>query len=176
MESHASFYSVASPVGAPYPGTPSGPPPFPYQSDSGLASPTPSSTRSTPQPHDTRQHARSLSQQQWEEILRSKDCPQGLMADPCYISQVSTELERRARADEHIHQLPQHAQRETAEERERERRLSWAQQMIMTNPLLSAEVFCTMFRRHQEHLEREQQQQQQQQQQRQQHQRRAPCM
>ncbi|KAL1647703.1 hypothetical protein SLS58_002504 [Diplodia intermedia] len=66
-----------------------------------------------------------------------------------YLNQVTSELEQRAISDERLGGLAQRHGVDTqhAQQAERDRRLRWAQEMIIQNPALCAEVYCAMSKR-----------------------------
>lgn len=63
---------------------------------------------------------------------------------PDYAREVSEELNRRERAEVQIEQFAQPADQNRASELEQQRRLRWAQDMIMANPALAADVYFAM--------------------------------
>ncbi|KAH7020650.1 hypothetical protein B0J12DRAFT_746625 [Macrophomina phaseolina] len=93
---------------------------------------------------------RTSVQQRWDDYVASDECSEALQgADRTYITQVSSELEQRAMADERLGALQQQTGVNTqhAQQAERERRLKWAQDMIIQNPALCAEVYFAMSKR-----------------------------
>ncbi|KAF9639225.1 hypothetical protein BFW01_g11031 [Lasiodiplodia theobromae] len=120
----------------------------------------------SPAPHLQR---RTSAQERWDNYIMSAECSDTLQggtphlpihqsnSDPLtancnkadnqmYVHQVTSELEQRALADERLEGLSQQHGVETqhAQQAERDRRLRWAQEMIIQNPALCAEVYCAM--------------------------------
>ncbi|KAK7523104.1 uncharacterized protein IWZ02DRAFT_263430 [Phyllosticta citriasiana] len=103
---------------------------------------------------------RTSVQQRWDEYINSEACTDAMQgADQSYISQVTAELEMRALSDERLNRQQQAAASQpptpgcapgaspdflAAQAAERERRLKWAQDMIINNPALCAEVYFAM--------------------------------
>lgn len=90
---------------------------------------------------------RSSVQQRWDDYVASDECSESLQGGT--INQVSSELEQRAIADERLGHLQQQSGVDTqhAQQAERDRRLKWAQEMIIQNPALCAEVYFAMSKR-----------------------------
>ncbi|GME24832.1 hypothetical protein GTA08_BOTSDO09933 [Neofusicoccum parvum] len=114
----------------------------------------PQNPQYNPQPHRptpaSYQKRRTSVQQRWDDYLSSEECPENLQgADQAYVNQVTSELEQRATADERIESLSQQSGVDTqhAQQAERDRRLKWAQEMIIQNPALCAEVYFAMSKR-----------------------------
>ncbi|KAF2091314.1 hypothetical protein K490DRAFT_54206 [Saccharata proteae CBS 121410] len=99
-----------------------------------------------PQP-SPRQHRQNSVQKRWEDYLSSEECPESLQADQNYVAEVTHELEQRAQTESRLEQLHTPTDHETAAAAERDRRLKWAQQMIISNPALCAEVYWGMTKR-----------------------------
>ncbi|KAK8162597.1 hypothetical protein IWX90DRAFT_487351 [Phyllosticta citrichinensis] len=133
--------------------------------------PTPSAAAPPPfQRHDSHQDQswygsgrsarRTSVQQRWDDYINSEACTDAMQgADQTYIDQVTAELETRALSDERLNRQQQAAASQppmpgcapgaspdflAAQTAERERRLKWAQDMIINSPALCAEVYFAM--------------------------------
>ncbi|KAK8181338.1 hypothetical protein BC567DRAFT_73504 [Phyllosticta citribraziliensis] len=132
--------------------------------------PTPNAAAPPPfQRHDSHQDPswyssgrsarRTSVQQRWDDYINSEACTDAMQADSSYINQVTAELETRALSDERLNRQQQAAASQpptpgcapgaspdflAAQAVERERRLKWAQDMIINSPALCAEVYFAM--------------------------------
>ncbi|KAF2139893.1 uncharacterized protein K452DRAFT_299870 [Aplosporella prunicola CBS 121167] len=90
---------------------------------------------------------RTSVQLRWEDYLQSDESSETLTGNDTYIKQVTSELEQRAISDQRLEQLQNQVDHAHAQAVEKERRLKWAQEMIISNPAVSAEIYCAMSRR-----------------------------